>query len=45
MPNVGDAQVRRFREAYLAWWEAEASARAITGEVTNVQESGTFAAI
>jgi histidine decarboxylase len=44
MPNVGDAQVRRFREAYLAWWEAEGSKRAITGEVTNVQESGTFAA-
>jgi histidine decarboxylase len=44
MPNVGDAQLRRFREAYLAWWEAEGSKRAITGEVTNVQESGTFAA-
>jgi histidine decarboxylase len=44
MPNVGDGQLRRFREAYLAWWEAEAGARAITGEVTNVQESGTFAA-
>jgi histidine decarboxylase len=44
MPNVGDAQVRRFREAYLAWWEAEADERAITGEVTKVQESGTLAA-
>jgi histidine decarboxylase len=44
MPNVGEDQLRRFREAYLAWWEAEAGARAITGEVTRAQESGTFAA-
>jgi histidine decarboxylase len=44
MPNVSDAQVRRFREAYLAWRDAETSARTLTGEVTNVQESGTFAA-
>jgi histidine decarboxylase len=44
MPNVGDAQVRRFRGAYLAWWEAEGSKRDTTGEVTKVQESGTFAA-
>jgi histidine decarboxylase len=44
MPNVGEGQLRRFREAYLAWWETEADARAITGEVTNVQESVTFAA-
>jgi histidine decarboxylase len=44
MPNVGDAQVRRFRETYLAWWETAAGGRAITGEVTNVQESGTIAA-
>jgi histidine decarboxylase len=44
MPNVGDAQVRRFRDAYLAWWEAETIARANAGEVTNVKESGTLAA-
>jgi histidine decarboxylase len=44
MPNVGDGQLRRFREAYLAWREAEAGARAITGDVMKVQKSGTFAA-
>jgi histidine decarboxylase len=44
MPNVGDNQLRRFREAYLAWWKAEGGPRAITGEVTNVHECGTFAA-
>jgi hypothetical protein len=27
MPNVGDKQVRWFRDAYLAWWEAEGGAR------------------
>jgi histidine decarboxylase len=31
MPNVGDDQLRRFREAYLACWEAEAGARVIPG--------------
>jgi histidine decarboxylase len=44
MPNVGDDQLRRFREAYLAWWAAEAGPRAIAGEVTSTPESGTFAA-
>jgi histidine decarboxylase len=44
MPNVGDGQLRRFREAYLAWWEAEAAARVIAGVVANAQETATFAA-
>jgi histidine decarboxylase len=44
MPNVGEDQLRRFRDAYLAWWDAEAGARSIAGEVTKAQESGTFAA-
>lgn len=44
MPNVGDSQVRRFREAYLAWWVAEARGRANAEEATIVEEAVTVLA-
>jgi histidine decarboxylase len=31
MPNVSDDQLRRFRDAYLAWWETDAGSRVIPG--------------
>lgn len=42
MPNVGDGQLGRFRESYLAWWQSEAltstspAHRPVSGETTSV---------